>query len=101
MQTFANQSGFSFQLTLIFTLLISSGCAKSQDNPPLPPLPQSVKEAAILAGTESCQKFIKRLQSDLSNVDHSFYDFISVPETPNDPSSPMVKVFYYGRAVPG
>ena len=85
-------------LLLSFELFLSS-CSSSTNSVPPPHI--STQEAMVEAGTLNCQGFAKRLDLDFANKPNAFYDFVEVPENPGDPASQIIKVFYYGRLVPG
>lgn len=78
---------------LVLFLSLVACTPKSENTPP----PDSV----LTLSTESCERFQNRLKSNFKNVPGSFADTIEVRENPADASSPMIKVFYYGRLVDG
>ncbi len=79
-------------LKFIFVLLFSitfSSCSKNGDGPSGKPT-QGVEPSELSGKPGDCKEFIASLPNDY------FHDWLTVPEIPNDNSSPPIKVFYYG-----
>ncbi|MGZ3671158.1 MAG: alpha/beta fold hydrolase [Bdellovibrionota bacterium] len=78
------------RIFLVIGILLLAGCSKdkSEENWPTP---SSTVPAKQTSTAEACKTFIASLSGDVVR------DTVDVPEDPNDPASPTLHIFYYGK----
>ena len=76
---------------ICFCLL--AACSKTPDDPKWPTPGSPVEQQS--STEKECKNFIASLPSGV------MHDFIEVPEDPTDLRSPRLKIFFYGRLIPG